>query len=111
MRNLKNALKILAGGVLLLAVPSPVFAAPPRLDFDMLVKVLSNTLTVLMGIGGAAAVAMLVYGGISYIMSSGDKQAVETAKRTVTYAIMGLVLVIGAILIIQTAANWIGRGI
>jgi len=111
MSKAKIALKSLAVEAFLLAAPSPVFAAPPRLEFDALVDVLANTLTILMGIGGAAAVAMLVWGGISYIMSAGDKQAVDTAKKTITYAIMGLVLVIGAILIVQTVANWVGRDI
>lgn len=112
---MKRTTKIVFGTLVLgafsLIFPLPVFAAAPRLEFDALVDMLANGLTILMGIGGAAAVAMLLWGGISYIMSAGDKQAVDTAKKTITYALVGLALIIGAILIVQTVADWVGRPI
>ena len=43
----------------------------------------------------AAVVALLflLFGGIKFITSGGDPKAVETAKKTMTYALFGLALI------------------
>lgn len=44
---------------------------------------------------------MLVVGGFKYITSGGDPKATESAKNTITYAIFGLVALIGIWLILK----------
>ncbi|MBN1374180.1 hypothetical protein JW962_02490 [Candidatus Dojkabacteria bacterium] len=39
------------------------------------------------------AVAVLVYGGVMYITSTGDSQKTEKAQNTIIYALVGLVIV------------------
>lgn len=48
---------------------------------------------------GALSVIMLIYGGIKYVLSSGDAKQVESAKNTIMYAIIGVIvaLLAGAI--------------
>lgn len=41
---------------------------------------------------GAIAVIMLIVGGIRYVVSSGDQNAVTGAKNTILYAIIGIVV-------------------
>ena len=41
---------------------------------------------------GAIAVIMLVIGGIRYVVSGGDQAAVTSAKNTILYAIVGIVV-------------------
>jgi hypothetical protein len=44
-------------------------------------------------IAGAAAVILLILGGIRYITSGGDPADIKTAKDTVVYALVGLVVI------------------
>lgn len=56
--------------------------------------VLKNILNALFEIIGVVAVAMIVYGGFQYMISGGDEKKVENAKKTITYAVIGLIVVI-----------------
>lgn len=48
---------------------------------------------------GALSVIMLIYGGIRYTISAGDAKQVESAKNTILYALIGIIvaLLAGAI--------------
>jgi len=63
--------------------------------------IFSAVLNVITRLAGLAVFVMLIVGGGQYIMSGGDKQATEKARNTLTYAILGLVLVIGSWFILQ----------
>ena len=40
-----------------------------------------------------AAMIMLIYGGVQYIVSRGDEESASTAKNTILYAIIGLIVI------------------
>ena len=42
---------------------------------------------------GVIAVIMIIIGGLKYIISSGDSNNINSAKNTILYAIIGLVIV------------------
>jgi TRAP-type C4-dicarboxylate transport system permease small subunit len=44
---------------------------------------------------------MLVYGGFKYLTSRGDAKGTEAGQKTITNALLGLVLLIGIWLILQ----------
>jgi hypothetical protein len=44
---------------------------------------------------------MLVFGGFKYIISGGDSSKVTSAKNTIIYAIIGLIIVILAYAIVN----------
>jgi hypothetical protein len=48
------------------------------------------------GIIGAMALLFIVIGGLRYVFSSGDPQAAATAKSTIIYALIGLIIAIVA---------------
>jgi hypothetical protein len=48
--------------------------------------------SVLLFLVGAISVIMLIIGGIRYVISAGDQQAVTNAKNTILYAIVGIVV-------------------
>jgi len=50
---------------------------------------------------GAVSVLMLIYGGIRYTVSMGDSKNVETAKNTIMYAIIGIVVALLAYAIVN----------
>ena len=49
---------------------------------------------VLLFIIGAISVIMLIIGGIRYVVSGGDSGAITSAKNTILYAIVGIVVAI-----------------
>lgn len=52
-------------------------------------------------VGVVIAIAFLIYGGIKWILSGGDKQAVESARNHIVAAIVGLIIVVGAFVILN----------
>jgi len=47
-------------------------------------------------IAGIVAVIAIIIGGIRYIASNGDSSGIQSAKNTILYAVVGLVVVIAA---------------
>lgn len=47
-------------------------------------------------VAGMVAVIVIVIGGIRYATSAGDSGSVQTAKNTIQYAVVGLVVIIMA---------------
>ncbi len=66
-------------------------------DFSIL---LTNFLKWILSVAGALALLMLITGGVFYITSSGNDQRVETAKKMITWTLMGLVLILASYSII-----------
>lgn len=56
---------------------------------------------VLLFIIGAISVIMLIVGGIRYVVSGGDSTAVQNAKNTILYAIVGVVVAILAFAVVN----------
>lgn len=56
---------------------------------------------VLLFLVGAISVIMLIIGGIRYVVSGGDSTAVQNAKNTILYAIVGIVVAILAFAIVS----------
>lgn len=61
-----------------------------------LAKIISALLPYIFGIGGFTVLAFLIVGGYKYMMSKGDPKAVSEASQTITYAILGFIIMIGA---------------
>ncbi len=53
---------------------------------------------------GFTALVFIILGGIKYIMSGGDPKQAGAAKQIITYALIGLVLILLAIGIVNTIA-------
>jgi hypothetical protein len=70
-------------------------------------QTISNILIFLIG---AIAVIMLIYGGLQYVISSGDSKRVESAKNTILYAIIGIVVAILAYAIVGFVTGALSPG-
>lgn len=55
-------------------------------------KLASEVVNVLSIVVGIVAVVMIIYGGFRYITSGGDGSRVASAKTTLIYAVVGLVI-------------------
>lgn len=57
-------------------------------------KIVENTLLWLLSVAGVITIFMLVVGGIMYMTAGGDEQKVATAKKVITWTIIGLGLIL-----------------
>lgn len=67
-------------------------------------SVIQFAVSVLLFAAIVLSLIFLILGGLKWILSQGDKKNLEEAKKTVTYAIVGLLLVLLSFFII----NFIG---
>lgn len=58
-----------------------------------LAGIAGTTFTWLLGFMGIFAVAAIIYSGIMYITSGGDSAQAENAKKNLTWAIIGTVII------------------
>jgi hypothetical protein len=74
---------------------------------NAIAKVLNGVLQIITWIAGAAALIMIILAGLKYITSGGDSSAISSAKQSLVYAIVGVVIVVVAQIlvnfVIQTA--------
>lgn len=68
---------------------------------DTISNLASKVVNIFSLIVGAVAVVMIIYGGFRYITSGGDSNSVGTAKNTLIYAIIGLIIVAVAQVIVH----------
>ena len=66
-----------------------------------LTKVIGDITNVALFIIGAVSVLMLIYGGIRYTISGGDEKAITSAKNTILYAVIGIVVAVAAYAIVN----------
>lgn len=67
-------------------------------DFNCVLRKVVNIISVIVGV---IAVIMIIYGGFRYVTSGGKQESVTTAKNTLLYAIIGLVIVALAQVIVR----------
>ncbi len=65
-------------------------------DVPSLILVILN---MLITISIPIIVIAIVYAGFSYVTSQGNPEKIKTATRTLTYAVIGAILIIGALVI------------
>ncbi|OGH47795.1 MAG: hypothetical protein A3A51_03750 [Candidatus Levybacteria bacterium RIFCSPLOWO2_01_FULL_39_10] len=73
----------------------------PLCDLMLGNNVVGNILNVVFIVAVIIALAFLIYGGIKWVTSGGDKTKVEGARNTIVAALIGLVLVFLAYFILQ----------
>ena len=59
-----------------------------------------NVIKFILGITGVATILAIIIGGLRYITSGGNQDQMEGAKKTLTYAIIGFVIIILAYMIL-----------
>jgi large-conductance mechanosensitive channel len=71
-------------------------------SLDNVITTIINVLSIIIGL---VAVVMIMVGGFKYITSGGDSGSVSSAKNTIVYAVIGLVIVALAQFIVQFVIN------
>lgn len=68
-------------------------------------QVIQSIVNLLMFITGAVAVIMIVIGGIKYVTSAGEASQAKSAKDTILYAVIGLIVAIVAYAVVTFIIN------
>ena len=77
-------------------------------EISSLADAMALAINVVLGIGIALTVVFLILGGIQYITSKGDQKATQEARTSLTNAVIGFIVVIGAFTIKNILSNLIG---
>lgn len=72
--------------------------------------IFDNVLSRLITLIGIGAFIFLIIGGFRYITAGGDQKAIDSAKKTVTYAILGLVGSLVIYFVFQALMGALGLG-
>ena len=105
---------LLLGGIFFVLNPAPVFAQTTWQNCTQngiatlrcIPLVINNIVNASMIFAGVVAIFFIILSGIKLMLSGGDQVAVEKAKKTLTFAIMGLVIISLAFAIINKNQNY-----
>lgn len=84
---------------------APANCAPPAAGEPSIDSTLTLVINIFSMVVGIAGVIMIMVGGFKYITSSGNDQSVNSAKNTIFFAIIGLVVVALAQVIVRFVIN------
>ena len=114
---MNKKIKTAIAAVSLLRFAAPAFAQevgvpqPPGFQIENLGLLISRALGVALMIAGILVFVYLVWGGIQWIMSGGDKTKTEEARSRITAALVGLAIVAAAWAIMQLVSYFFGISI
>jgi TRAP-type C4-dicarboxylate transport system permease small subunit len=91
---MKKAIFIQAFILTGLVVATPVFAQSA--DVSKIQNFIQNIIQIFVTLSGLIATGFFVWGGVRYITSSGNPEALDGAKKTILYSSIGLAIVLGA---------------
>jgi hypothetical protein len=103
----------LTAGTVLAEAPPTTYTAPnipfiPDGNMSTLVGFISTVGGWLLYAAGAIAVVFLIIGGIQYMISAGNAEKAAAAKKTIIYALIGVVVVAASLFLIGVVLSLVG---
>lgn len=86
-------------------------SAPSNLFITDLGQLISGTIGAVLIIASLAAFAYLIWGGVQWVTSGGDKAAVEAAQHRIQAALLGLFIVFASWAIMTVVGGFFGFSI
>mgnify|MGYP000925136773 CR=1 FL=1 len=68
---------------------------------------IGGVINIAVGLAALVCVGILIYSGYLYITAAGDEKKVSTATKSLTYAIVGLVICFIAVILVKFVLNTI----
>ncbi len=72
---------------------------------------IANIFAVIITLIGFVGFVMFIIGSFRWMLSGGNSKGVETARNTMTYAVVGLVVALSAFVILNLIAEFTGVGV
>lgn len=73
---------------------------------DTVGPMIQTVINILLYILGMVAVIMIIIGGIRYTTSNGESSAIKSAKDTILYSVIGLIVAILSYTIVNFVTSW-----
>ena len=89
-----------------LLIASPVYAQSA--DVSKIQTFIQSIIQVLVTLSGLVAAGFFVWGGVGYITSSGNPEALDKSKKTILYSAIGLTIVLGAFVLSNVVSQLAG---
>lgn len=70
---------------------------------------LQDVLGLIYFIAGIVCVLIIVFGGVRYVTSQGEASGVQSAKNTIMFALIGLLVILVASAVTQFVFDYIGK--
>jgi len=86
---------------LLWAMPAAAVTLVDPLGGASIPGIIGRVISAALGLSGSAALLMFVYGGFLWLTSGGDKTRIDKGKKTLTWAIIGIVVIFAAYIIVD----------
>jgi len=86
----------------------PIDIIIPRGFFDNISELINGLLRLLMIVAALLVFVYLLWGGIEWITSGGDKGKTESARNKITSAIIGLIIMAAAWALLTIVLNFLG---
>lgn len=113
MRTLKQALFVFAlmvGAITLFTALPDAFAVgainpedrPDIVPGGSLRGLVLTIINYFLGFLGLLAVIMIIYGGVTYVTSAGNDEAVGNAKKIIMYALIGIIVILLSFVVVNT---------
>lgn len=67
-----------------------------------------NLINAALAFSGFVALVLIIYAGIMYVTSKGDQAKLDNAKKTLTYAIIGLIVIFFSFFIVAVISQLTG---
>jgi hypothetical protein len=111
----KLALSASVSAVSIVAAATPAFAQLRGVDVDPgqgfaenFGDLINGVLSFVMVIAALLVFLYLIWGGIEWITSGGDKGKTESARNKITSAVIGLIVVAASYAVLSLALNFLG---
>lgn len=77
-----------------LQIPKPTnISDPSSIGWEGVINFITSIIDLLLYFAGAVCLLMLFYAALLYALAYGDESKVETAKKTIIWALVGLLIV------------------
>lgn len=87
-------------------IPTP--AGLPTVGCDGNTSKVELVMKLVFGVLAGISLLFVVIGGLKYTLSGGDSNAIASAKNTILYAVVGLVIGVSTFTIVNYLFNWLG---
>lgn len=77
---------------------------------NCIIPLFTNIISWLFALAGTVGLFLIIFSGIKFVTSGGDPKQVEGARKTLTYAIIGLMVIFFSYLIINLISSFTGVG-
>lgn len=108
MKKILNKVTLPIYSLLLISSPALAITSPsvtdkvkaPDADADTVKELIDKVSTWVLGFAAAVAVLFIIWAGLQMVTAAGNKERYEAAKKTLTYAVVGLIIIVLALAIV-----------